>query len=119
MEPALGVALCWALFGGTHIGLGLPRVRRPLVARLGEWGFTLAFSAVAAASFTLLVRTYALHAAEGAAGLGWAGVPGVGLACLGAIWLGFALILPPSPSTRAPRWRWAAARARPRAASSG
>ncbi len=90
--PVLGVVLCWALFGGSHIGLGLPSVRRRLVDRLGEWGFILTFSAVAAASFSLLVHAYAAHATEGAAGLGWAGVPAVSWVGVVAISLGFALI---------------------------
>lgn len=92
MEPVLGIALCWALFGGSHIGLGHPRIRRVLVHRLGEWGFILTFSGVAAVSFSLLVHTYAVSASEGAAGLALAGVPVVRWACIGAISLGFALI---------------------------
>jgi uncharacterized membrane protein len=69
MEPALGVALLWLLFGGLHIGLTVAPVRTRLHARLGEWGFILLFSLVASASFALLVRYYATHRWEGAAGL--------------------------------------------------
>ena len=43
MEPALGVALLWAVFGGTHIGLATMPLRGRLVARLGEIGFTALF----------------------------------------------------------------------------
>src|SRR3989442_1163101 len=49
MEPALAVTLLWLLFGGTHIGLATGPVRAALVARLDERGFTVLFSAVAAA----------------------------------------------------------------------
>jgi uncharacterized membrane protein len=69
MEPALGVALYWLLFGGTHVGLATRRVRGALVAHLGEWGFIGAFSLVAALSFTALVRYYAEHQYVGTAGL--------------------------------------------------
>lgn len=68
MEPSLTVALLWILFAGTHVGLGTPRAREALVARLGAVGFTALFSAVAAATFALLVHGYALHRLEGAAG---------------------------------------------------
>jgi uncharacterized membrane protein len=69
MEPALGVALYWLLFGGTHVGLATRRVRGALVAHLGEWGFIGMFSLVAALTFTTLVRYYADHQFVGAAGL--------------------------------------------------
>jgi len=69
MEPVLGVALLWLLFGGTHIGLAAGRIRGPLVARLGEGGFKALFSFVAAASFVVLVRFYAAHRTAGIAGL--------------------------------------------------
>jgi uncharacterized membrane protein len=69
MEPALGVALYWLLFGGTHVGLATRRVRGALVAHLGEWGFIGTFSLVAALTFTTLVRYYADHQLVGAAGL--------------------------------------------------
>ena len=55
MEPALGVACLWLLFGGTHIGLGTDAIRGRLVARFGELGFTAGFYLVAAAAFAALV----------------------------------------------------------------
>jgi uncharacterized membrane protein len=69
MKPALAMAALWMLFGGLHVGLGTRRIRALLVRRLGERGFALAFSFVAAVSFTLLVVYYAAHRTEGAAGL--------------------------------------------------
>jgi len=69
MDPLLGLALCWALFGGLHVGLATRRVRGALVRRLGEWGFILVFSLVAAAGWSLLNWYYATHRFVGAAGL--------------------------------------------------
>ena len=69
MEPTLGVALLWVLFGGTHIGLAAGPIRRRLVARLGEMGFTVLFFLVASAAFGALAAYYAAHRFEGAAGL--------------------------------------------------
>ncbi len=68
MEPSITVALGWALFAGTHIGLATRRVRTALVARLGPWGFTLVFSLVAAVSFSLMVYGYAVLRLEGLPG---------------------------------------------------
>jgi uncharacterized membrane protein len=69
MEPAVGVALLWLAFAGTHVGLATARVRGALVARLGEWGFIGLFSLVASVAFAALVRFYADHRFEGAGGL--------------------------------------------------
>jgi uncharacterized membrane protein len=69
MDPALRVAAALGLFAASHLGLALPPVRRALVARLGRWGFTALFSAVAWLTFGLAISTYAAHAGEGAAGL--------------------------------------------------
>src|SRR5262245_12695117 len=69
MEPALGVALLSLVFAGLHVGLTTRRVRAALVERLGERGFLALFSAVAAIGWTALVRYYAVHRFEGAAGL--------------------------------------------------
>lgn len=89
MTPALIVAFLWLLFGGTHIGLAV--VRERLVARLGEIGFSALFSAVAAVFFAALVRYYADHRFEGAAGIGLAAVPGMRWLLMAVIVLGFAL----------------------------
>jgi uncharacterized membrane protein len=89
MEACLVVVGLWLLFGGTHMGLTTPRLRRALVARLGEGGFTALFSALAAVSFTLLVTYYVGHRFEGPPGPGLARfAPTRGLAVL-AIGAGF------------------------------
>jgi len=75
MQPALGVALCWAIFGGTHIGLATEPLRGRLVARLGEMGFTAIYFLVASASFGALVAYYAAHRFEGAAGVALPSAP--------------------------------------------
>jgi uncharacterized membrane protein len=69
MDPALGVALLWLLFAGTHLLLATAPVRGPLAARLGERGFTLLFSLVAAVTFAALVTYYAAHRGAGGPGL--------------------------------------------------
>jgi uncharacterized membrane protein len=70
MEPIALIVVCWLLFGGTHVGLATGPVRTALVARLGDGGFRLLYFAIAAVAFTVLVRTYALHAHEGPLGFG-------------------------------------------------
>jgi uncharacterized membrane protein len=69
MEPAINVSLLWSLFIVAHVGLGAPPVRDRLVDRLGELGFGLVFSAVAAVLFAPLVLYYSAHRFEGAPGL--------------------------------------------------
>ena len=69
MEPAWGMAALWILFGGTHIGLTTRAVREPVVERIGETGFTVLFSLVAALSFTALVVFYSAHRFAAAPGL--------------------------------------------------
>ena len=69
MDPAVNVALLWVLFAGTHMALTSAPLRAPLVARLGERGFSFVFSLVASVSFALLVFYYAAHRFEGAPGL--------------------------------------------------
>lgn len=68
MEPAVGVAVFWLLFGGTHVGLATVSLRRALVARLGELGFIAVYSVIAGAAFAGLVTYYAAHQFAGAAG---------------------------------------------------
>src|SRR5438093_9288084 len=92
MEPVLGVALLWLLFGGTHIGLAAGRIRGPLVARLGEGGFKALFSFVAAASFVVLVRFYAAHRTAGIAGLAVGDVAVVRGAVMSVVVTGSALL---------------------------
>jgi uncharacterized membrane protein len=57
------------LFVGTHIGLTSRPVRASLVGSLGEGGFVILFSLVAAASFSLLIHYFTNHHLEGVAGL--------------------------------------------------
>ncbi len=45
-------------FVGTHIGLAVPAIRTPLVRRLGDRGFLIAYSLVALATLVWLVRAY-------------------------------------------------------------
>jgi uncharacterized membrane protein len=69
VEPVLRVALAFALFALSHLGLASPPLRQALVARLGPWAFALVFSLVAWLTFGLAISTYAAHAAEGPLGL--------------------------------------------------
>jgi len=69
MEPALRVALVSLLFAATHVGFASLRVRRPLVARWGRWGFTWLFAAVASVCWALAVSTYAAVQHDGPPGL--------------------------------------------------
>jgi uncharacterized membrane protein len=69
MEPALVVFLLALVFAGTHVGLATGGIRLRLVARLGEGGFLLAYSLLAALSFWALAAYYAAHRFEGAPGL--------------------------------------------------
>ncbi len=91
MEPSIGVALLWALFGATHIGLTTSRPRAALVERYGERAFRNRYSLLAAASFSALVVYYALHRGEGAAGLAFGSVPG--LHSLGMVLIGGGVVL--------------------------
>ena len=92
MDPVLRVALGFALFAAAHIGLAWPPIRRRLVARLGRWGFTLLFTAVAWITFGAAVSSYAAHAHEGPAGLALAVYPAARLPLIGAIALGAMLM---------------------------
>lgn len=94
MEPTLGVALLWVVFGGTHIGLASAPLRRRLVARLGEVGFTVIFFVVASASFGVLVAYYAAHRFEGASGLALASIPALRWALMIVAVAGLALTAP-------------------------
>jgi uncharacterized membrane protein len=93
MEPALIVGLLWLGFGISHIGLATTAIRARLVARFGEAGFTAAFSIVAAAWFTAVVRYYATHRWEGAAGPALAAVAVVRWPMMAVIGAGIALMV--------------------------
>jgi uncharacterized membrane protein len=73
MTPSTTVGLCWLLFGGTHVGLATRTLRARLVARLGTNGFLALYSAVAAATFAVLVGAYAALRDDGAPGIGLGG----------------------------------------------
>lgn len=115
MEPSLGIALLWLLFGGLHVGLATRRVRAALVARLGEWGFISLFSLLAAVTYTALVHYYALHRLAGGPGLALGATPWLRGALLALVVAGVTLALgslftyPASPyalgneQTRTPR----------------
>jgi uncharacterized membrane protein len=92
MDQVLRVVLAFGLFAATHIGLAAPRLRRALVARLGRWGFTWLFTAVASVTFALAVSSYALHAAEGPAGPALGRYAPARLALLAAIAVGSMLM---------------------------
>jgi len=113
MAPVTSIVVCWLLFGGAHVGLAARPVRSAVVGRVGEGGFRLLFFVVAALTFTLLTRTYALHAQAGPPGIGM--LVGAGLrpvlwtiAGLGAVLAVAGLVAyPASPmelaATRVPR----------------
>ena len=69
MDPVLSVILTLVLFGSTHIVMATAAVRGPLVARLGAFGFTMLFSAVATVMFSLLAYNYSVVGTQGPAGL--------------------------------------------------
>jgi uncharacterized membrane protein len=93
MDPALGVALCWLVFGALHVGLATRRVRAGLVARLGELGFIALFSLIASIGWTVVSTYYAAHRFEGPMGLalGASGLPRLVLMALVAIGITLAL----------------------------
>jgi uncharacterized membrane protein len=86
MDPWIVVASCWLLFVGTHIGLATNRIRTPLVARLGPWGFGHLYSAVAAVTFGVAIHTLAIHQGVGPPGLGLVRFAGLR-------WLGIGLVV--------------------------
>lgn len=61
MTPPLLVALGWLTFGGSHLLLSHGGIRSALVGRLGDRGFSAAYSIVALAAFYLLVVAYFPH----------------------------------------------------------
>ena len=91
MEPSIGMALLWALFGATHIGLTTARARSARVERYGERGFVNRYSLLAGVLFSLVIIYYAFHRFDGAAGLALATVPG--LHTLGLLLIGAGLVL--------------------------
>ena len=92
MDPVLRVALAFALFALSHIGLGWSPVREALVTRLGRWGFTLLFSCIAWLTFGGVVATYAALAGEGPAGLALGAHPAARFALVATVVLGSMLM---------------------------
>jgi uncharacterized membrane protein len=92
MTAAASVALLWLLFGGSHIALAAARPR--LIGRLGSVGFVALFYAVAALTFTALVRYYAMHRFDGPAGLALGQWSMVRWSLMGVALSGLALMAP-------------------------
>jgi uncharacterized membrane protein len=65
MSPAARIALLWAGFTLTHVGLSSLPVRARLAARLGERAFQGVYSLVALAFFVPLVATFFAHKHDG------------------------------------------------------
>jgi uncharacterized membrane protein len=92
-DPSLRVALGFALFAATHLGLAWLPVRGWLVGRLGRWGFVAFFSVVAWLTFGVAMASYATHAQEGSAGLALGAHPTARFFLIAAIALGSALMM--------------------------
>jgi uncharacterized membrane protein len=88
----LNVVLLWLLFAGTHVGLSITKLRSPLVAKLGEWGFVGVFSLVAISTYALLIHYFAIHRFDGPAGPNLAALPIVGWILYGISSLGTAIL---------------------------
>jgi len=67
MDAALEIALLWAAFTATHVGLSSLRLRPRLVGALGETGFLGLYSVIALAIFVPLMWLYFTHKHEGPA----------------------------------------------------
>jgi uncharacterized membrane protein len=106
MSPTFTIVVLWLGFAGSHMVMSSLRIRRGLVARLGDGPFLGLYSLVAFAFFVPLVRTYFAHKHAGpllwsiAIGtpLLWAIYVGMG----GAFILMVAGLLRPSPTSIVP-----------------
>lgn len=106
MSIASEIALLWAAFTATHLGLASVRVEPRLRAKLGDGPFLGLYSLVALAIFVPLMRLYFTHRHAGE----WLWVLEVGPALRAALYLlmGFALVLvagsllKPGPAAVAP-----------------
>ena len=67
MDVALEIALLWAAFTASHVGLSSLRVRPRLVGAIGELAFLGLYSVVALAIFVPLMWLYFTHKHEGPA----------------------------------------------------
>src|SRR5262245_59232249 len=98
----------WADFVGTHLAMSHPPARAALVARLGDYGFLGAYSAVSFATFGPLVALWWLHRHEGTPLWMLRGSPvavavSIGLALAGFFLL-FGAFASPPPSSLAQRF---------------
>jgi uncharacterized membrane protein len=93
MDPVLGVALLWALFGGSHVALATDPVRELLVRALGKVGFLWAYALVATVAFTALVVTYVGVQNVGPRGLALGVTPFLGEVLGGAAFAGILLMV--------------------------
>lgn len=106
MEPAVGVALLWAAFTVTHVGLSSLRLRPRLVGALGEVGFVALYSVIALGIFVPLMWLYFTSKHAGA--LLWYLPRGPLLTSVVYLGMGIALVLfvssfvQPSPAGMAP-----------------
>lgn len=103
MDGTTLVVLASVGFFATHIGLALAPVRMPLARRLGEPGFMVIYSIVASVAWAAFVHGYAVHRAEGPAGLALAHDPTARAVLYGIGLVGMALML----GAFAPRAYWA------------
>lgn len=69
MDGTSLVVLASVGFFVTHVGMATAPIRGPLARRLGEAGFMVLFSTVASLAWAALVYAYAVHRADGPAGL--------------------------------------------------
>src|SRR5262245_3815742 len=106
MDAALGIALLWAAFTVTHVGLSSLRVRPRVVGATGEVGFLGLYSVIALAIFVPLIWLYFTHKHEGP--MLWAFPRGPLLTGILYVAMGVALVLlvsaflNPPPSGMAP-----------------
>jgi uncharacterized membrane protein len=75
MGGLLIVSILVALFAGSHVWLASAGLRPWLVERLGERGFFIVYSLVAAILWTLLIGQFAVHRLSGPAGLALGSTP--------------------------------------------
>jgi len=85
MDPVIGVVLLSLLFGGTHVLLATRPVRGRLVARFGPYGFAVAYSLVAAATYAAVVHYYAAHRFDGPPGPALGATPARGVLIAGVV----------------------------------
>lgn len=75
MGGLLIVSVLVTLFAGSHVWLASRQRRARLVERLGERGFFVVFSLIAAALWTLLIEQFAIYRGSGPPGLAFGSNP--------------------------------------------